>query len=291
MGEIRHAIAVASGKGGVGKSTVAVNLAVALAQAGARVGLLDADVYGPSVPIMAGLVGQHPRSPDRQRVLPLVNYGVNFMSFGFLVPEQEALAFRGPVAHKIIQEFLHDVDWGDLDYLVVDLPPGTGDPVISLVQSLPLSGAMIVTTPQNLAVVSVVRCVALFRERNVPLLGIIENMTGSPCPHCGERLDIFGHGRKVRDLAASWGIPLLGAIPLDPEVRESGDQGEPMVLRAQGSVAAQALASIAERIAAALGTPLHAARAPTPGLAGSVPIPTLGMETKPNCAPVANPSP
>lgn len=281
MGEIRHAIAVASGKGGVGKSTVSMNLAVALAQAGARVGLLDADVYGPSVPIMAGLGGQHPRSPDRQRVLPLVNYGVKFMSFGFLVPEQEALAFRGPVAHQIIQEFLHDVDWGDLDYLVVDLPPGTGDPVISLVQSLPLSGALIVTTPQNLAVVSVVRCVALFRERNAPLLGIIENMTGSPCPHCGERLDIFGHGKKVRDLAASWGIPLLGAIPLDPGVRESGDLGEPVVLRAPASSAAQTLIRLAQVVAAGLDPSRAEPSAPIPGFTEPVLSPSFpGMGSR-----------
>lgn len=250
---MRNAIAVASGKGGVGKSTVAVNLAVALARAGSRVGLLDADLCGPSVPVTTGLAGQHPRSPDGTRMLPLVNYGVKLMSMGFLVSEEEALAFRGPAVHQVIRDFLHDVDWGELDYLIVDLPPGTGDAVITLVQSLPLAGAVIVTTPQNLAVVSVVRCVALFRERGVPLLGVVENMSGSCCPHCGGPLEIFGKGQKVRDVCAHWGIPFLGHVPLDPEVRESGDAGEPVVLRAPGSPAARTLAGLARAVAAGVG--------------------------------------
>jgi len=257
-----NAIAVASGKGGVGKSTVAVNLAVALAQTGARVGLLDADLYGPSVPVMTDLTGRHPRSPDGQRVLPLVNYGVKFMSMGFLVPPEEALAFRGPVVHQVIQEFLHDVEWGDLEYLIVDLPPGTGDAVITLIHNLPLTGVVIVSTPQNLAVVSVVRCVALFRERAVPLLGIVENMSGSFCPHCGKPLEIFGQGQKVREMGAYWGIPFLGTIPLDPSVRESGDSGEPVVLRAPGSAAAQALTRLAQNLAARV-TPPSPNRPPT----------------------------
>ncbi|MFQ5847009.1 MAG: Mrp/NBP35 family ATP-binding protein [Candidatus Methylomirabilales bacterium] len=250
MRGVRCAIAMASGKGGVGKSTVAVNLAVALARVGAQVGLLDADIYGPCVPVMTGLAGQHPRSADGQRVLPLSNYGVKLMSMGFLVEEREALAFRGPVVHQVIQEFLQDVEWGTLDYLIVDLPPGTGDAVITLVQQLPLTGVVIVTTPQNLAVVSVVRCVALFRERGVPLLGIVENMSSSLCPRCGEPLEIFGQGQKVRDMGAYWGIPFLGPIPLDPEVRESGDVGEPVVLRASTSPAAQALTRLARIVAA-----------------------------------------
>ncbi|MFQ5857459.1 MAG: Mrp/NBP35 family ATP-binding protein [Anaerolineae bacterium] len=253
MSSVRHAIAVASGKGGVGKSTVAVNLAVALAQTGAQVGLLDGDIYGPSVPVMTGLVGQHPHSPDGQRVSPLTSHGVKLMSMGFLVEEADSLAFRGPVVHQVIQEFLQDVDWGDLDYLTVDLPPGTGDAVITLIHSLPLSGVVIVSTPQNLAVVSVVRCVALFREREVPLLGVIENMSVSLCPHCGEVLDIFGRGHKVREMCAYWEIPFLGSVPLDSQVRESGDVGEPVVLRAPDSPASQALTQIAAELTARTG--------------------------------------
>lgn len=252
MGHIRHAIAVASGKGGVGKSTVAVNLAVALAEVGAKVGLLDGDIYGPSVPVMTGLVGQHPRSPDGRWVLPLANYGVTLMSMGFLVEEAQSLAFRGPVVHQVLQEFLQDVDWGDLDYLIMDLPPGTGDAVITLIHNLPLSGVIIVSTPQNLAVVSVVRCVALFRERQVPILGVIENMSESLCPHCGQVLDIFGPGQKVRDMCAYWEIPFLGTVPLDPQVRQSADVGEPVVLRMPDSPAARALTDIAQKVSARL---------------------------------------
>lgn len=245
---IGKAIAVASGKGGVGKSTVAVNLAIGLAQAGAQVGLLDADIYGPSVPVMTGLVGERPRSADGQRVLPLTSYGVKLMSMGFLVEEHESLAFRGPVVHQVMQEFLQDVEWGSLDTLIVDLPPGTGDAAITLIHNLPLTGAVIVSTPQNLAVVSVVRCVALFRERQIPILGVVENMSESLCPHCGESLNIFGPGHKVRELCDYWQIPFLGAVPLDPEVRASGDMGEPVVVRAPDAPASRALARIASEL-------------------------------------------
>ena len=253
MSHIRHAIAVASGKGGVGKSTVAVNLAVALAEAGARVGLLDGDIYGPSVPVMTGLVGEHPHSLDGRWVLPLANYGVKLMSMGFLVEETEPLAFRGPVVHQVLQEFLQDVEWGELDYLIVDLPPGTGDAVITLIHNLSLTGVVIVSTPQNLAVVSVVRCVALFRERQIPILGVVENMSESLCPHCGQPLGIFGPGEKVRDMCAYWEIPFLGGVPLDPQVRRSGDEGLPVVLHAPGSPAARALLGIAQALNMRLG--------------------------------------
>lgn len=250
MSNIRHAMAVASGKGGVGKSTVAVNLAIALAQTGAQVGLLDADIYGPCVPPMTGLMGQHARSSDGQQVLPLTSHGVKLMSIGFLVEEAEALAFRGPIVHQVIQEFLLDVEWGNLDYLIVDLPPGTGDAAITLVHNLPLRGVVIVSTPQNLAVVSVVRCVALFRGRQVPVLGVIENMSEALCPHCSQALSIFGSGQKVREMCVRWDIPFLGDVPLDPQVRKSGDEGQPVVSRAPDSPAGRALTRIAEKLMA-----------------------------------------
>ncbi len=250
MGVIRNAIAIASGKGGVGKTTVAVNLAVTLAEAGARVGLLDADVWGPSVPAMTGMVGRRPRAADGELVEPLESFGVRLMSMGFLVEEGESLAFRGPAVHQVIREFIEDVAWGDLDYLFVDLPPGTGDAVLTLLHNLRLSGAIIVSTPQNVAVASVVRCVALFRERRVPLLGLVENMSESVCPHCGGNLDVFGPGRKVRDLCAYWDIPFLGSIPLDVAVRAAGDEGVPVVVAAgPPGPAALAFRLVAARLA------------------------------------------
>lgn len=262
MSGFRNVVAIASGKGGVGKSTVAVNLAVALARTGARVGLLDADVWGPCVPAMTGLQGVNPRAAAEGRIQPLSSCGLKLMSMGFLVGAEESLAFRGPVVHQVIQEFVNDVDWGDLDYLFVDLPPGTGDAVLTVVHSLPLGGAVIVSTPQNLAAAAVVRCVALFRERGVPLLGLIENMSASVCPHCGEPLDVFGSGRKVRDMAAYWEIPFLGAVPLDPSVCEGGDNGEPVVLRAPISGASKAFREMARRLAAQVKAAPRSAAAP-----------------------------
>ena len=253
MSNIRHAIAVASGKGGVGKSTVAVNLAIALAQSGARVGLLDGDIYGPCLPVMTGLMGQHPYSPDGERILPVTSYGVKVMSVGFRVEEAETLAFRGPAVHKIIQEFLQDVEWGDLDYLITDLPPGSGDAAITLIHNLSLSGAIIVSTPQNLAVVSVVRCVALYREQQIPILGVVENMSESLCPHCGQALGVFGSGHKVQEMCAQWDIPLLGEVPLDPQVREGGDEGRPVILHSPDSPAGQALSRIAKEMTSRIG--------------------------------------
>jgi len=245
---IRNAIAVGSGKGGVGKSTVAVNLAVALAQTGAQVGLLDADIYGPNVPLMMG-VHERPHSLDGQKIQPLTRYGVKLMSMGFLIDPETPLIWRGPMIHGAIRQFLEDVDWGALDYLVVDLPPGTGDASLSLAQSIPLTGAILVTTPQAVSMADVVRGVAMFQHLEVPVLGVVENMSYYVCPGCGERAHIFGQGGG-RVVAARMDVPFLGEVPIDPRIREGGDSGEPIVHVAPESDAGQALRCIAEELAA-----------------------------------------
>lgn len=234
---LRNTIAVASGKGGVGKTTVAVNLAVALAQSGAQVGLLDADIYGPNVPLMMGVSGV-PRGRNN-KIVPLENYGVKVMSMGFLVPEGQPLIWRGPMLHSAIRQFLHDVDWGPLDYLVIDLPPGTGDAPLTLAQSVPLSGAVIVASPQQVALQDVVRAMEMFKKLEVPILGIVENMVG----------EVFGRG-GARQVAEHYGVPILGEIPLDAQVRVSGDTGQPVVMAAPDSPAGQALRQMAKEVAA-----------------------------------------
>ncbi len=245
---VRNAIAVGSGKGGVGKSTVAVNLAVALAQTGAQVGLLDADIYGPNVPLMMG-VSEMPHSEDGKKIQPLASYGVKLMSMGFLIDSKTPLIWRGPMIHGAIRQFLQDVDWGNLDYLVVDLPPGTGDASLSLAQSLPLTGAVLVTTPQEVSMADVVRGVAMFQHLEVPVLGVVENMSYYVCPGCGDKTYIFGQGggRRVAD---EMKIPFLGEVPIDPRIREGGDTGQPIVHVAPESEAGQALRSIAQNVAA-----------------------------------------
>jgi ATP-binding protein involved in chromosome partitioning len=245
---IRNAIAVGSGKGGVGKSTVAVNLAVALAQTGAQVGLLDADIYGPNVPLMMG-VSDRPRSADGKKILPLVSYGVRLMSMGFLIDSKTPLIWRGPMIHGALRQFLEDVDWGALDYLVVDLPPGTGDASLSLAQSLPLTGAILVTTPQAVSMADVVRGVAMFQHLEVPVLGVVENMSYYVCPGCGDKTYIFGRGGGRR-VAEEMNIPFLGEVPIDPRIREGGDDGRPIVHVAPESEAGQALRDIAQNLAA-----------------------------------------
>lgn len=245
---VSNAIAVGSGKGGVGKSTVAVNLAVGLAQEGARVGLLDADVYGPNVPLMMG-AHERPRSLDGEKILPLERFNVKLMSMGFLVDEKTPVIWRGPMIHGAIRQFLSDVDWGTLDYLVVDLPPGTGDASLSLAQSIPLTGAVLVTTPQAVSVADVVKGVVMFQHLNVPVLGVVENMSYFVCSHCGERTDIFGSGGGRR-VSGEMRVPFLGEVPVDPQVRVGGDEGEPVVVAAPHSPAGQALRQIARQLAA-----------------------------------------
>lgn len=242
---VRNVIAIGSGKGGVGKSTVAVNLAVALAKAGASVGLMDADIYGPNIPTMMG-VEDAPRSKG-DKIIPPVAYGVKIISIGFFVPSDQPLIWRGPMLHNAIRQFIADVEWGDLDYLIVDLPPGTGDIQLSLTQSLPLSGGIIVTLPQKVSLEDALRALKMYEKLNVPVLGVIENMSYLQMPD-GTRMDVFGTGGGKR-LAETNNVPLLGEIPLDPNVRISGDNGKPIIISHPEKASAKALQSIAENIA------------------------------------------
>lgn len=223
---VRRVIAVASGKGGVGKSTVSVNLALALHNQGYKVGILDADIYGPSLPMMLG-VSQDPQVNESNKIIPPEKFGLKVMSFGFFAPEESAVIWRGPMVMKALQQFFYDVEWGDLDFLVIDLPPGTGDAQLTLVQSLPIAGSVIVTTPQNVALLDAVKGIVMFQKTQVPILGVVENMASYHCPACGVESHIFGTGgaEKVSDKFA---VPLLGHVPLMPELRQAGDAGEPL---------------------------------------------------------------
>jgi ATP-binding protein involved in chromosome partitioning len=246
---VKNAIAVASGKGGVGKSTIATNLALALSQSGAKVGLLDADIYGPNIPLMMGS-HERPRAAN-ERILPPLAYGVKLMSMGFLVEEGTPIIWRGPMIHTALRQFLSDVDWGHLDYMVVDLPPGTGDASLSLAQSLSLTGVVIVTTPQDVALADVVKSIAMFKQLEVPVLGVVENMSYFVCGHCGERTDIFSHGGG-QAVAQRMGVPFLGEVPIDPVVRAGGDRGQPVVVVEPDSPPAVAICDIAAKVAAAI---------------------------------------
>jgi ATP-binding protein involved in chromosome partitioning len=245
---VKNVIAVGSGKGGVGKSTVSVNLAVALAQAGARVGLLDADITGPNIPMMLGVTGQ-PKASENNKITPLERHGVKCISIQFFVPEGQPIVWRGPLVGGAIQQFLRDVDWGDLDYLVVDLPPGTSDAQLTLAQSVPLSGAVLVTTPQEVALSDVGKALAMFKRLSVPILGLVENMTAFACPHCGELTEIFGRGGGER-FCQEHGIDFLGGVPLDVTVRQGGDVGVPAVAQREPGPAARALTAVAGAVAA-----------------------------------------
>ena len=238
-------IAISSGKGGVGKSTVAVNLAVALAQSGKRVGLMDADIYGPNIPLMMGV--NEPPMVLNEKIVPLEAHGVKLISLGFLIDRDQPAIWRGPIIMKIITQFLRDVAWGTLDYFIVDLPPGTGDAQLTLVQATNITGAIIVTTPQEVAIGDALRGAKMFERVNVPVVGIVENTSWFECPHCGKPSPIFGEGGGER-LANELGLPLLGQIPLYTRVREGGDLGRPIVVADAQSSAARALASIAERV-------------------------------------------
>lgn len=244
---VKNAIAIASGKGGVGKSTVAVNVAVALSRAGAAVGILDADLYGPSVPRMLALKGKPPMTEDG-RLSPHEAYGVKVMSMGFLVEEDQPVIWRGPMVHKGLQFCLGQVDWGELDYLIIDLPPGTGDVQLTLVQSIPLSGSVIVCTPQDVAFLVAMKGLKMFQQVNVHILGVVENMSYYVCPGCGRRDEIFSHG-GAKASAERHGVPFLGAIPIDTAIRASGDAGKPIVLGPASPVTA-AYQGVIESLAA-----------------------------------------
>jgi ATP-binding protein involved in chromosome partitioning len=241
-----HAIAVASGKGGVGKSTVAVNLAVALAQRGARVGLMDADIYGPNIPTMMGLTTLPPAKDNK--IMPGEAYGVKVISIGFLVKPGQPLIWRGPMLHSAIRQFVQDVHWGEIDYLIVDLPPGTGDASLSVAQTLPLTGGIIVTLPQQVSLDDARRGLEMFRQLDVPIFGVVENMSYLELPD-GSRMDIFGTGGGER-LAREAGVPYIGSIPMDPSVREGGDAGKPVVISHPEAPVAKALTAIAEDVVA-----------------------------------------
>jgi ATP-binding protein involved in chromosome partitioning len=257
VANIKRTIAVSSGKGGVGKSTVAANLAAALAQQGYRVGLVDADVYGPDIPLMFG----EKRKPavtgakGHEKIVPLEAHGVQLMSLGFLLDEEQPAIMRGPLVSGILRQFLEQVEWGQLDYLIVDMPPGTGDAQLSLVQLINITGAVLVTTPQDISTGDVRRAIRMFERVNTRVLGIVENMSGFSCPHCQQHIDVFGQGggrRLAKDMHADY----LGEVPLDPHVRMAGDEGSPTVLSAPESPAGQAFLAIAERVAAAVEVPV-----------------------------------
>lgn len=249
---IKNIIAVGSGKGGVGKSTVAANLALALHQEGHSVGLLDADIYGPSIPIMMGVQGEKPQFSPERRILPIPAHGIATMSIGFVASGEQAIIWRGPMIHKILDEFLSKVEWGALDYLIVDLPPGTGDAQLSLSQLIPLTGALVVTTPQEISLADVRRAVEMFRKVRIPILGVIENMSYHICGKCHERTEIFsaGGGEKA---AKEWKTPFLGGIPLVTEVRIAGDSGAPTVVSDPRSEVAEHFRKIARNLEQIIG--------------------------------------
>jgi ATP-binding protein involved in chromosome partitioning len=249
--EVKHTIAVSSGKGGVGKSTVAVNLALALRETGASVGLVDADMYGPNIPLMMGARGKPGMFNDR--IIPVLAYDVKLISIGFFIKEGDPVVWRGPMIDTAIKQFLKDVEWGELDYLLFDMPPGTGDAQLSLSQVLPLSGVIMVTTPQDVSLLDVRKGLAMFRKLNVPILGIVENMAGFECPHCRQVTPIFGEGGGQR-LADEFEVPVLSSIPLDPETRVGGDTGAPIVVARPASAQAEAFRRVAKAVVERLST-------------------------------------
>jgi ATP-binding protein involved in chromosome partitioning len=257
---VRNLVAVASGKGGVGKTTVAVNLAIALVRMGSAVGLLDADVYGPNVPTMLGATEQ-PRAISERRILPVEVYGLKVISIGLLNPGDRPMIWRGPMLHSVIQQFLRNVEWGELDYLIVDLPPGTGDVQLTLIQTVAVSGAVIVSTPSIVALADVRKGIEMFRQVNVEVLGIVENMSYLICPHCQGRIDVFGHGEGKR-MADMFGVPFLGEIEIDPQIRIGGDIGKPVAALGEDAPGAKSIYHMVRQVAARLSVVNMAAQGP-----------------------------
>ncbi len=255
---VKNLVAVASGKGGVGKTTVAVNLALALQRLGASVGLLDADVYGPNVPIMLGTEEQ-PQALSEREILPVEAQGLKMISMGLLNPGDKPMIWRGPMLHSVMQQFLRSVVWGELDYLIIDLPPGTGDVQLSLIQLVPVTGAVLVTTPSTVALADVRKAMEMFRQVNVDILGVVENMSFFSCPHCQGRIDVFGHG-EGRRIAETYGVPLLGEIEIDPQIRIGGDTGKPVALLGPDAPGAKSIYAMARAVAARLEAKPAAAR-------------------------------
>ena len=247
---IKNLVAIASGKGGVGKTTVAVNLALAFAKLGHKVGLLDADVYGPNVPIMLGSTAE-PTATLQQRIIPVVAQDVKMISMGLLNPGDKPVIWRGPMLHSVITQFLRSVEWGELDYLIIDLPPGTGDVQLTLIQTVAVTGAVVVTTPSAVALADVRKAIEMFRQVSVEVLGVVENMSTFACPHCGKPVDIFGHGEGAKT-AIEYGVPVLGEIEIDPRIRLGGDTGKPVAAQGETAPAAQSLYRVAKAVAARL---------------------------------------
>ncbi|MGA2482771.1 MAG: Mrp/NBP35 family ATP-binding protein [Candidatus Acidiferrales bacterium] len=258
---VKNLVAVASGKGGVGKTTVAVNLALALLRLGHTVGLLDADVYGPNVPLMLG-TDETPRAVGDRRILPVNAMGVRLISMGLLNPGDRPMIWRGPMLHSVIQQFLRSVEWGELDYLIVDLPPGTGDVQLTLIQTVPVTGAVIVTTPSVVALADVRKAIEMFRQVNVEVLGVIENMSTLACPHCGKPIDVFGHGDGART-AKEYGVPVLGEIEIDPRIRIGGDTGKPVAAAGESTPGTKSIFAMARAVVSRLEAVNAAATGPS----------------------------
>jgi ATP-binding protein involved in chromosome partitioning len=247
---VKNLVAVASGKGGVGKTTVAVNLALALTSLGNKVGLLDADVYGPNVPIMLGTT-QEPLATLDKRIVPVQVAGLKMLSMGLLNPGDKPMIWRGPMLHSVVTQFLRSAQWGELDHLIVDLPPGTGDVQLSLIQTVAVTGAVIVTTPSTVALADVRKAIEMFRQVNVNVLGVVENMSTFACPHCGKPVDIFGHGEGAKT-AQAYGVPVLGEIEIDPRIRIGGDTGQPVALHGERGLGAKSMFDVARAVVARL---------------------------------------
>src|SRR5271166_6388676 len=258
---VRNLVAVASGKGGVGKTTVAVNLAIALARFGHKVGLMDADVYGPNVPIMLGTLEQ-PQATAEKHIIPVQVAGMKMISMGLLNPGDKPMVWRGPMLHSVITQFLRSVEWGELDYLIIDLPPGTGDVQLTLIQTVAVTGAVVVTTPSTVALADVRKAIEMFRQVNVEVLGVVENMSTFSCPHCAQAIDIFGHGDGAKT-AIEYGVPLLGEVELDPRIRIGGDTGKPVAALGQTAPAAQSLYRVTKAVAARLAEVAATSGGPT----------------------------